>query len=172
MSCGHCGLACTARATNGRNFYYLCGGKGHSTFSHRATCCPARHTPAGRLDELVWNDRRRPWPTKRSCCATTRSAASQFAGVAASLEAFRGRVQHGLATATFEQRRQLALLLIDRVVVTDAEVEIRYVLPTSPESEHVRFCHLRKDYFAHPRLVRRGPPARCAPWPPRRPQRR
>jgi len=39
------------------------------------------------------------------------------------------------------------LLLIDRVVVTDAEVEIRYVLPTSPESEHVRFCHLRKDYF-------------------------
>jgi len=42
------------------------------------------------------------------------------------------------------------LLLIDRVIVTDAEVEIRYVLPTSPESEHVRFCHLRKDYFHHP----------------------
>jgi hypothetical protein len=29
------------------------------------------------------------------------------------------------------------------VIVTDAEVEIRYVLPTNPESEHVRFCHLR-----------------------------
>jgi site-specific DNA recombinase len=42
------------------------------------------------------------------------------------------------------------LLLIDRVVVTDAEVEIRYVLPTTPESEHVRFCHLRKDYLDHP----------------------
>jgi site-specific DNA recombinase len=42
------------------------------------------------------------------------------------------------------------LLLIDRVIVTDAEVEIRYVLPTSPDSEHVRFCHLRKDYFDHP----------------------
>ncbi len=32
----------------------------------------------------------------------------------------------GLATATFEQRRQLAELLIDRVVVTDGEVQIRY----------------------------------------------
>ena len=55
-----------------------------------------------------------------------------------------------LAAASFEQRRQLVLLLIDRVIVTDAEVEIRYVLPTSPESEHVRFCHLRKDYFDYP----------------------
>lgn len=63
----------------------------------------------------------------------------QLAGVAASLEGFRARVQRGLAAATFEQRRQLVLLLIDRVIVTDAEVEIRYVLPTSPESEHVRF---------------------------------
>jgi len=74
----------------------------------------------------------------------------QLAGVAASVEGFRARIQRGLAEATFEQRRQLVLLLIDRVVVTDAEVEIRYVLPTSPESEHVRFCHLRKDYFDHP----------------------
>ena len=74
----------------------------------------------------------------------------QLAGVAASLEAFRARVQCGLAQANFEQRRQLVQLLIDRVVVTDAEIEIRYVLPTSPESEHVRFCHLRKDYFDGP----------------------
>jgi len=56
VSCGCCGLACTARAINRRNFYYLCNGKGHSTCSHRATCCPARHIPAGQLDELVWND--------------------------------------------------------------------------------------------------------------------
>ena len=59
--------------------------------------------------------------------------------MAASLEAFRERVQGGLAQASFEQRRQLVLLLIDRVVVTDAAVEIRYVLPTSPDSEPVRF---------------------------------
>ena len=222
VSCGRCGLACTARAVNGRNFYYLCGGKGHSTFSHRATCCAARYTPAGQLDELVWTDlcallgepaplatavarahggawlpqellarrdtlrraqahlhqqierltdaylravlpldeyerRRRDLEGRAQALAgqeellcNDAERRQQLAGVGASLEAFRGRVQHGLATATFEQRRQLVLLLIDRVVVTDAEVEIRYVLPTSPESEHVRFCHLRKDYFHDP----------------------
>ncbi len=66
------------------------------------------------------------------------------------MEAFRERVKHGLANATFEQRRQLVLLLVDCVVVTNDEVEIRYVLPTSPESEHVRFRLLRSDYFNHP----------------------
>jgi site-specific DNA recombinase len=76
----------------------------------------------------------------------------QLAGLAASLEVFRARVQRGLDGASFEQRRQLVLLLVDRVVVTDADVEIRYVLPTSPESEHVRFCHLRKDYFDDPAM--------------------
>ena len=224
VSCGHCGLACTARATNGRSFYYLCGGKGHSTFSHRATCCPARHTPAGQLDELVWNDLRtllsEPVPLaaavarahggawlpqellarretlrrgqahlgqqlerltdaylraiipldeyerrRRDLEQRVRALAGQeeqlrsdaarqqqLAGMAASLEAFRERVGRGLDRADFEQRRQLVLLLIDRVVVTDAEVEIRYVLPTTPESEHVRFCHLRKDYLDHPAL--------------------
>jgi len=76
----------------------------------------------------------------------------QLAGIAASLEAFRERVQRGLAQASFEQRRQLVLLLIDRVVVTDADADIRYVLPTSPDSEHIRFCHLRKDYFHLPAL--------------------
>jgi site-specific DNA recombinase len=213
VSCGCCGLACTARAVNGRNFYYLCNGKGHSTFSHRATRCPARYTPAGQLDELVWQDLRallcEPEPLatavarvhggawlpqelqarrealrrgqvqlrqqlerltdaylravipleeyqRRRCDLEQRVTAlvgqeerlrddaerqRQLAGLAASLEAFRARVQGGLDQATFEQRHQLVLLLIDRVVVTDASVEIRYVLPTSPESEHVRFCH-------------------------------
>ncbi len=224
VSCGQCGLACTARATNGRNFYYLCSRKGHRTFSHRATCCPARHTPAGQLDESVWDDlcallaepeplatavarahggawlpqellarretlrrgqahlrqqlerltdaylravipldeyerRRRDLEQRVQALAgqeeQLRSDAArqqQLAGIAASLEAFRGRVQSGLAQASFEQRRQLVLLLIDRVVVTDADVEIRYVLPTNPDSEHVRFCHLRKDYFNDPAL--------------------
>jgi hypothetical protein len=39
-------------------------------------------------------------------------------------------------------------LLIDRVIVTDGEVEIRYVMPTNRASEQVRFCHLRLDYRA------------------------
>jgi hypothetical protein len=54
-----------------------------------------------------------------------------------------------LHTATFAQRRELVELLIDRVVVTGEEVEIRYVLPTSPTSEQTRFCQLRLDYFGH-----------------------
>ncbi|WP_201842656.1 hypothetical protein [Microvirga zambiensis] len=74
----------------------------------------------------------------------------QLAGIAASLEAFRERLQHGLAKATFEQRWQLVLLLVHRVVVTGDEVEIHYVVPISLASEHVRFCPLRKDYFDHP----------------------
>jgi hypothetical protein len=38
-------------------------------------------------------------------------------------------------------------LLIDRVLVTDGQVEIRYAIPLNPDSERVRFCHLRKDYY-------------------------
>ncbi len=61
--------------------------------------------------------------------------------------AFCVRIQAGLAHATFEQQRQLIELLVDRVVVTNDDVEIRYVIPTTTASEHVRFCHLRADYF-------------------------
>ena len=32
------------------------------------------------------------------------------------------------------------------MIVTDGEVEIRYVMPTDRASEQVRFCHLRLDY--------------------------
>jgi hypothetical protein len=53
----------------------------------------------------------------------------------------------GLGQADFEQRRQLVELLIDRVVVTDGRVEIRYVIPTTTGSTKTRFCHLRTDHF-------------------------
>ena len=222
VSCGCCGLACTARAANGRSFYYLCNGKGQGTYSHRATRCAARYIPAKQLDELVWQDlcallhepaplaaavarahggawlpqellarretlrrgqahlrqqierltdaylraiipldeyeRRRSDLERRMQALAGQEALlrndaarqQELAGMAASLEAFRARVQRGLAEADFERRRQLLMLLVDRVVVTDADVEIRYVLPITPESEHVRFCQLRKDYFHHP----------------------
>jgi site-specific DNA recombinase len=78
----------------------------------------------------------------------------EVAGLAIAIEEFCVRVRSGLAQATFEQRRQLVELLIDRVIVTDAEVEIRYVIPTHSSSEHIRFCHLRKDYFGAPDLAR------------------
>src|SRR5215207_8104274 len=74
----------------------------------------------------------------------------ELAGVAGSIEDFCERVRGGLANATFEQRRKLVELLIDRVIVTGEEVEIRYVIPTDPSSEQVRFCHLRSDYLHYP----------------------
>jgi site-specific DNA recombinase len=73
----------------------------------------------------------------------------QLAALAGSLEEFCHRVQAGLQTATFAQRRELVELLIDRVIVTGEEVEIRYVLPTSSTSEQTHFCQLRLDYFQH-----------------------
>ena len=70
----------------------------------------------------------------------------ELASLTSSITEFCQRVSRGLEEATFEQKRQLVELLIDRVVVTMEEVEIRYVIPTSPTSEHIRFCHLLTDY--------------------------
>lgn len=70
----------------------------------------------------------------------------ELAALQTSIEAFCQRVQSGLDQATFEQKRQVVELLIDRVIVTESNVEIHYVVPTTPASEHVRFCHLRTDY--------------------------
>jgi site-specific DNA recombinase len=71
---------------------------------------------------------------------------AEAAAMASSVERFCQRVQAGLAQATFRQKRQLVELLIDRVVVTEEQVEIRYVIPTSPRAEHTRFSQLRTDY--------------------------
>jgi site-specific DNA recombinase len=73
----------------------------------------------------------------------------ELRALADGIEAFCQTIRTGLATATFAQRRLLVELLIDRVVVTDGEVEIRYVLPTSPDGPHPPFCQLRKDHL-HP----------------------
>ncbi len=56
-------------------------------------------------------------------------------------------MREGLDNATFAQKRQLVELLVDRVVVTNEDVEIRYVIPTSPDSEQIKFYQLRLDYF-------------------------
>jgi hypothetical protein len=74
----------------------------------------------------------------------------ELGAVADGIEAFCQTARAGLATATFEQRRLLADLLIDRVVVTDSQVEIRYVLPTSPDGPHRPFCQLCKDHLDPP----------------------
>ncbi len=71
----------------------------------------------------------------------------ELGAVAKGIEGFCATVRAGLATADFAQRRLLVELLVDRVIVTDGEVEIRYALPTSPDGPHPRFCQLRKDHL-------------------------
>ncbi len=65
-------------------------------------------------------------------------------------------IRTGLATATFTQRRQLAELLIDRVVITDDQAEIRYVLPTTPGGPRRPFCQLRIDHLDGPSTTIEG----------------
>jgi len=76
--------------------------------------------------------------------------AQQHVDVAAltqGIETLCQRLQPTLDNLTFAQRRQLVELLIDRVIVNDAQVEIRYVVPTGPQGETTPFCHLRLDYL-------------------------
>ena len=73
---------------------------------------------------------------------------TELARVGLSTEAFCRRVRAGLDQATWEQKRQLIEGLVVRVVVTESQVEIRYVIPTSPQGEAPRFCHLRSHYRA------------------------
>jgi site-specific DNA recombinase len=72
------------------------------------------------------------------------------AALAQGIEAFCQRTHLTLNNLTFAQRRQLVELLIDCVIVTDGQVEIRYVVPTGPKGETTPFCHLRLDYFHGP----------------------
>lgn len=76
-----------------------------------------------------------------------RNRKQELSTLTTSVESFCERIKDGLENATFEQKRRLVELLIDRVIVNDGDVEIRYVIPTKPSSEHIRFCHLRTDYF-------------------------
>lgn len=87
--------------------------------------------------------------TQRAQLEASVQQQGELTQLADSIEAFCARIRPVLETATFAQRRQLVELLIDRVIVTDAEVEIRYVIPTNPDGPHVAFCHLRKDYRFH-----------------------
>jgi site-specific DNA recombinase len=76
-----------------------------------------------------------------------REQQEDIAALAQGITAFCERLQPTLDQLTFAQRRELVELLIDRVVVDDGKVEIRYVIPTSPKGEMIPFCHLRLDYF-------------------------
>lgn len=73
----------------------------------------------------------------------------ELSKVANSIEAFCTQVRPVLDQANFAQKRQMVELLIDRVIISDEHVEIRYVIPTHPEGPHLPFCHLRTDYRNH-----------------------
>jgi site-specific DNA recombinase len=83
---------------------------------------------------------------KRQLEATARER-TELCAVGDSIEEFCEQVKAALFDATFEQKRALVELLIDRVIVADEEVEIRYVIPTSPNGPYQPFCHLRTDYL-------------------------
>lgn len=54
-----------------------------------------------------------------------------------------------LVAVLLRSRGRLFLPSIDMCqVVTDNEVEIRYVIPTHARGETNHFCHLRLDYLA------------------------
>ena len=78
---------------------------------------------------------------------------AEIAHLAAHAEAFCQRVRQGLEQADFARKRELLELLIDRIVVTDETVEIRYVIPVGPEGERDPFCLLRTDYHLPGRSV-------------------
>lgn len=226
VSCGRCQAACIGRHAQNGPSYYVCSAKGNPIHTRREEKCRSRFSPAGQLDELVWQDlcyilshpdsitqaverahggqwlpqqlqaRREnlrrgqarlqqqldrlteaylheviplaEYQRRRADLAQRVEAFQQqeqqlnaqakrhteITALVNSVEDFCQRIQTGLDQATFEQKRQLVELLIDRVIVNDGDVEIRYVIPTSPESELIRFCHLRSDYFCQPYAVR------------------
>jgi site-specific DNA recombinase len=75
-----------------------------------------------------------------------------IAALAQGLAAFCRRLQPTLDQLTFAQRRPLVELLIDHVIVTQDQVEIRYVVPTGPKGETTPCCHVRLDYLNGPAL--------------------
>ena len=84
--------------------------------------------------------------------ATQRIALSQ---VADSIEIFCAKIRPALEQADFEKKRQLVEFLIDRVVVTNGDVEIHYVIPTQPEGPYIPFSHLCLNYRNHTRRSKR-----------------
>jgi site-specific DNA recombinase len=93
-----------------------------------------------------------------------------IAALAQGLEAFCQWLQPTLNQLTFAQRRQLVELLIDHVIVTHDQVEIRYVVPTGPKGETTPFCHVRLDYLRRPAVQVQADDLRSTPVHPVRDQ--
>ena len=79
-----------------------------------------------------------------------------IAVLAQGLEAFCRKMPPTLDQLPVTQRRPLGALRMDRVIVTDDQVEIRYVVPTGPKGETTPCCHVRLDYLNGPACVIRA----------------
>src|SRR5271157_3830726 len=66
--------------------------------------------------------------------------------IADSIELFCAKIRLVLEQSDFAQKRQLIEWLIDRVIVSNNNVGIRYVVPTHPDHPHIPFCQSRSDY--------------------------
>jgi site-specific DNA recombinase len=62
---------------------------------------------------------------------------TELAGWASLAADFCRRVRAGLAGADFARKRPLVELLVDRVLVSGGEVELRYAIPLGPASERL-----------------------------------
>src|SRR3954451_21078330 len=87
----------------------------------------------------------RRWTDRSMSLRTTRSAKARRLAWQPMLRAS-ASVYEGLGSANFDRKRALLELLVERVVVTDGNVEIRYVVPTGPDGEREPFWRLRSDY--------------------------
>jgi site-specific DNA recombinase len=56
------------------------------------------------------------------------------------------QVQKGLREASFEQKRELLELLVERIIVSNEQVEIRYVIPVNSKGDNLKFYQLRLRY--------------------------
>jgi site-specific DNA recombinase len=112
---------------------YLAGALELAEYRHRRADLEGRQAVLRRQEEQLASD------------AVERDGVARLAAQAGD---FCRRVAEGLEHLDAARQRELLELLIDRVVVTDDLVEIRYVVPTTPAGERQRFCLLRLDYLA------------------------
>jgi site-specific DNA recombinase len=107
---------------------YLAGALNLTTFDQRRQALTAR--------DRELDDRERDLCSQSQRLVETQRLTESMLQVCA-------RLRQGLAHATFEQRRELVELLIDRVIVVGEQVEIRYAVPIAEQGLTTRFCQLR-----------------------------
>jgi hypothetical protein len=76
--------------------------------------------------------------TQLQATPTQRIALSQVADL---IEVFCAKIRPEVNKVSFDQKRQLIELVIDRIIVQDNDAEIHYGIPTHPEGPHIPFVN-------------------------------